>query len=114
MEKFLTWIESNWTDILAYLGIGGVSGLAGKQIKDKAQDKKIEQLNSDMVKVNEKIKVVELSLIAVKSGLDKNAIMDESFRKNQEERHHDLKETLMELKSQNTEIMNKLFNLVQR
>ena len=114
MEKFLAWIESNWTDILAYLGIGGISGLAGKQIKDKAQDKKIEQLNSDMAEVNKKINGFELSLTAVKSGLDKNAVMDDSFRKIQEERHTDLKQVLTELKTQNTEIMNKLFNLVQR
>jgi SMC interacting uncharacterized protein involved in chromosome segregation len=114
MDKFLAWIEGNWIDILAYLGIGGLSGIAGKQIKDKAQDRKIEQLNSDMVKVNEKINVVELSLTALKVGLDKNAVMDESFRNIQEERHMDLKQTLIDLKSQNTEMMNKLFNLVQR
>ena len=62
------YIINHWSDLITFIGVGGGSGLLGKIIVDKKQDKKIKSLDKRVGTVETDLKL--------------NTTVDNQFREN--------------------------------
>lgn len=83
------YITANWQELLTFVGVGGGSGLLGKIVVDKQQNKKIKSL--------------EKRVGTVESDLKLNTVLDEQFRET-------IKGDLTDIKGQNKMILKHLLD----
>ncbi len=67
------WFISHWQEILAYIGIGGGSGIIGKKLTDKQQDKKLKDHEDRIMKL-------ETECITIKNDIQNNTVFDKQLR----------------------------------
>lgn len=83
------YIAANWQELLTFIGVGGGSGLLGKIVVDKQQNKKIKSL--------------EKRVGTVETDLKLNTAIDEQFRDT-------IKGDLTDIKGQNKMILKHLLD----
>jgi hypothetical protein len=103
MHDLLKWLETHWTELLSYLGLGGGSGFLAKKLVDKAQDQKIKSLEH-------RIGMSEADIVKLKSDIEINTLFDKDFRVQVADRQSELKEDMKEVKGRLDQIFNHLLN----
>lgn len=62
METIKLWFESHFTELLAIIGAGGGGGILGKKLKDKEQDKKLNELANQVIENKGDIVIIKMEL----------------------------------------------------
>ena len=93
------WIEAHWIELLSALGIGGGSGILGKKLTDRKQNKDIEYLKSEVKDI--------------RSELSINSDRDLALKEHIAEMKLDFKESLTEIKQGQKELQSLIIDLIK-
>lgn len=101
MKEVLNWITTHWDSIVAALGIGGASGIAGKKLIDREQNQKIKYLESKVDNIEKEVQMIE-------KNLAHNSLVDEQFRSEFKDHKESIKGDLHEIRSNLKMVLNHL------
>ncbi len=107
---FLIWVSDHWMELLAWMGIGGGSGLAAKKMIDKRQDKRIVLLFENVRKLKDRDFTFEKELILLKNEIKNNSMMDKEFKSQTKREHTGIKDDMKEIKDNLKSILDHLLN----
>lgn len=111
----VNWLQDHWPEVLAYLGIGGGSGILGKKLTDKKQDTKIKQHEEKINHHEEDIKVLKKvyssqskAILKVENDLKHNTDWDRQLREDLKSQREDIKEKFNKLEESQRDQFNKI------
>ena len=108
--QWIDWMIKHWEEVLAFVGIGTGSGIAGTKLIDRQQNASIKKLEERMEIAESKILDVEKSQISIVEKLATNTILDKQLRIELQEHRNQLNSDLSDIKSSIRDLTKYLMN----
>lgn len=109
--NLMDWLSENYPSVLATLGIGGGSGLLGKKLVDREQNKKISELQKAMESNKSRIEATEKALINIQNEIHTNTEFDKQLREEFKEHRSELNRRLTALETGQGKILDYIITL---